>query len=146
MLLHTIYEIIQINLIVNFKGNRAKRHARASSNICRMVHAITDWSLESDQKIIPMYSFFVKLTQNKLKPRGFNTCCECSMETLIDQGTVPYSRLSIEKKTMYTFYLRCNSVTHITIQRNTKSYKVVRFGKKSQSIYISRKTPLRLVQ
>jgi hypothetical protein len=37
MFLYTIYEIIK----VNFKGNRAKRHACASSNICRMAYAIT---------------------------------------------------------------------------------------------------------
>ena len=41
MFLHTIYERIQMNRIVNFKGNRAERHACASSNICRMPYAIT---------------------------------------------------------------------------------------------------------
>jgi hypothetical protein len=46
MLLRTIYEIIQ----VNFKGNRARRYACASSNICRMAYPITDWSLASDRK------------------------------------------------------------------------------------------------
>jgi hypothetical protein len=50
MLLRTIYERIQMNLIVNFKGNRAKRHACARSNICQMPHPITDCSLASDQK------------------------------------------------------------------------------------------------
>jgi hypothetical protein len=39
--------------------------------------------------------------------------------TRIEQGTVPYSRPTIEKKNMYTCYLRCNSVTNINIQRNT---------------------------
>jgi hypothetical protein len=33
-----------INRIVNFKGNRAERHACASSNICRMPYAITVWT------------------------------------------------------------------------------------------------------
>ena len=41
MLLCTIYERIQMNAIVNFKGYRAERHACASSNICRMTYAIT---------------------------------------------------------------------------------------------------------
>jgi hypothetical protein len=33
-----------MNRIVNFKGNRAERYACASSNICRMVYAITVWT------------------------------------------------------------------------------------------------------
>jgi hypothetical protein len=41
MALCTIYEIIQMNAIVIFKGYRAERHACASSNICRMTYAIT---------------------------------------------------------------------------------------------------------
>jgi hypothetical protein len=41
MLLRTIYERIEMNRIVNLKGNRAERHACASSNICRMAYAIT---------------------------------------------------------------------------------------------------------
>jgi hypothetical protein len=41
MLLRTIYEIIQMNRIVNFKGNRAERQACASSKICRLPYAIT---------------------------------------------------------------------------------------------------------
>jgi hypothetical protein len=41
----------------------------------------------------------------------------------LEQGTVPYNRPTIEKK-MYTCYWRCNSVTNINIQRNTKSYNV----------------------
>jgi hypothetical protein len=41
MLLRTIYARIQMNRIVNLKGNRAERHACASSNICRMAYAIT---------------------------------------------------------------------------------------------------------
>jgi hypothetical protein len=41
MLLCTIYERIQMNAIMNFKGYRAERHACASSNICRMTYAIT---------------------------------------------------------------------------------------------------------
>jgi hypothetical protein len=49
MLLRTIYQKNQMNRIVNFKGNRAKRHACGSSNICRMPHPITDCSLASDQ-------------------------------------------------------------------------------------------------
>ena len=51
MLLCTIYERIQMNLIVNFKENRAKHHAFASSNICQMAHPITVCSLASDKKI-----------------------------------------------------------------------------------------------
>jgi hypothetical protein len=39
-----------MNQIVTFKGNSAKRHACAGSNICRMAHPITDCSLASDQK------------------------------------------------------------------------------------------------
>ena len=50
MFLYTIYEIIQMNIKVNFKGNRARRHACASSNICRMAYAITEWSLEATTK------------------------------------------------------------------------------------------------
>jgi hypothetical protein len=50
MLLRTIYERIQMNRIVNFKGTRTKRYACARSNICRMPHPITDCSLASDQK------------------------------------------------------------------------------------------------
>jgi hypothetical protein len=42
--------LIQMNRIVNFKGNVAKRHACASSNICRMPHPMTVCSLASDQK------------------------------------------------------------------------------------------------
>jgi hypothetical protein len=38
MLLRTIYERNQMNRILKFKGNRAKRYACASSNICRMPH------------------------------------------------------------------------------------------------------------
>jgi hypothetical protein len=49
MLLRTIYERIQMNWIVNFKGNRAERHACASSNICRMAYAFTDWTPEGAQ-------------------------------------------------------------------------------------------------
>jgi hypothetical protein len=41
MLLRAIYERIQMNRIVNLKGNRSERHACASSNICRMAYAIT---------------------------------------------------------------------------------------------------------
>jgi hypothetical protein len=41
MRLCTIYERIQMNAIVNFKGYRAERHVCASSNICRMTYAIT---------------------------------------------------------------------------------------------------------
>jgi hypothetical protein len=33
MLLRTIYKRSQMNLMVNFKGNSAKRHAWASSNV-----------------------------------------------------------------------------------------------------------------
>ena len=47
MFLYTIYEILQMNIKVTFKGNRARRHACASSNICRMAYAITEWSLEA---------------------------------------------------------------------------------------------------
>jgi hypothetical protein len=36
--------------IVKFKGNRAERHACASSNICRMTYAITDWTPAGAQK------------------------------------------------------------------------------------------------
>ena len=50
MLLLTIYEKIQMNLEVKFKGNRAKRYACASSNICRMTYPITDCPAEADQK------------------------------------------------------------------------------------------------
>jgi hypothetical protein len=50
MLLRTMYERIHMNLIVNFKENRARRYACANSNICRMAYPITDWSLASDQK------------------------------------------------------------------------------------------------
>jgi hypothetical protein len=39
-----------MNIKVNFKENRAKRHACASSNICRMAYAITEWSLEATTK------------------------------------------------------------------------------------------------
>jgi hypothetical protein len=46
MLLRTIYERNQMNLVVNFKGNSAKCHACASSNICRMPHMVTVWSVE----------------------------------------------------------------------------------------------------
>ena len=52
MLLRTIYEIIQMNRIVNFKGNRAEHHACASNNICRMAHPITVCSLASNKKNI----------------------------------------------------------------------------------------------
>jgi hypothetical protein len=52
MLLRTVYERIQMNRIVNFKGNRAERHACASSNICRMTYAITDWTPAGAQKNI----------------------------------------------------------------------------------------------
>jgi hypothetical protein len=48
MFLYTIYEILHFK--VNFKGNRAKRHACASSYICRMAYAITEWSLEATTK------------------------------------------------------------------------------------------------
>jgi hypothetical protein len=41
MLLCTVYERTQMNIKVIFKGNRAKRHACACSNICRMANAIT---------------------------------------------------------------------------------------------------------
>jgi hypothetical protein len=41
ILLRTIYERFQVNLIVNFKGNSAKRHSCASSNICWMLHRVT---------------------------------------------------------------------------------------------------------
>jgi hypothetical protein len=44
MLLLTIYEKIQMSLIVNFKG------MCASTNICRMTYPITDCSAEADQK------------------------------------------------------------------------------------------------
>jgi hypothetical protein len=47
--LRTIYEIIQMNRIVNVKGNRTKHHTCASSNICRMAHPITVCSLASNQ-------------------------------------------------------------------------------------------------
>jgi hypothetical protein len=50
MFLRTIYERIQMNRIVNFKGNRAERHACASSNICRMPHPITVWEPAGSQK------------------------------------------------------------------------------------------------
>jgi hypothetical protein len=40
-LIRTIYKRIQMNLIVHFKGNSAKRHACASSNICRLLHTVT---------------------------------------------------------------------------------------------------------
>jgi hypothetical protein len=50
MLLRTINERIQMNRIVNFKGNGAVRHACASSNICRMTYAITDWTPVGAQK------------------------------------------------------------------------------------------------
>jgi hypothetical protein len=40
MLLYTIFERIQMNRIVNFKGKRAKRHACASSNICDQKNAV----------------------------------------------------------------------------------------------------------
>ena len=52
MFLRTIYERIQMNRIVNFKGNRAERHACASSNICRMPHPITVWEPAGSQKNI----------------------------------------------------------------------------------------------
>jgi hypothetical protein len=50
MFLRTIYERIQMNRIVNFKGNRAERHACASSNIYRMPHPITVWEPAGSQK------------------------------------------------------------------------------------------------
>ena len=56
MFLYTIYEILQMNIKVNFKGNRAKRHACASSNICRMAYAITEWSLENRRHVQHMMS------------------------------------------------------------------------------------------
>jgi hypothetical protein len=55
MFLRTIYETIQMNLILNFIGNRAKRHAYASSNICRMPHTVTEWSVE--QKLVRFLKF-----------------------------------------------------------------------------------------
>jgi hypothetical protein len=51
MFIRTIYERIQMNRILNFKGNRAERHACASSNICRMPYAITVWTPAGAQKI-----------------------------------------------------------------------------------------------
>jgi hypothetical protein len=41
ILIRTIYEKIQMYLIVNFRENSAKRHACASSKICRMLHTVT---------------------------------------------------------------------------------------------------------
>jgi hypothetical protein len=40
-----------MNRIVHFKGNRAERHACASSNICRMPYAITVWTPAGAQKM-----------------------------------------------------------------------------------------------
>ena len=51
MLLCTIYERIQMNAVVNFKGYRTERHACASSNICRMPYAITVCAPAGAQKI-----------------------------------------------------------------------------------------------
>jgi hypothetical protein len=45
--------------MVNFKGNRAQRHACASSNICRMAYAITEWSLEATTKTITIGLFLL---------------------------------------------------------------------------------------
>ena len=50
MLLLTIYEKIQMNLKVKFKGNRAC----ASSIICRMTHPITDIGRPKPTKKIPI--------------------------------------------------------------------------------------------
>ena len=54
MLLLTIYEKIQMNLKVKFKGNRAC----ASSIICRMTYPITDCPAEADQKNSPTFDSF----------------------------------------------------------------------------------------
>ena len=59
MLLLTIYEKIQMNLNVKFKGNRAC----ASSIICRMTRPITDWPAEADQK--NTLKIFKNLLQNQ---------------------------------------------------------------------------------
>jgi hypothetical protein len=48
-------------------------------------------------------------------------------KTRIEQGRVPYSRSTIEKKhhpRTPVNYLNCKSETNINIQRNTKSYNV----------------------
>jgi hypothetical protein len=65
MLLRTIYERNQMNLILNFKGNSAKRHACASSNICRIPHMVTVWSVEPTTKIglLLIFMFNVKTLQ-----------------------------------------------------------------------------------
>jgi hypothetical protein len=55
----------------------------------------------------------------------------------MEQGAVPYSRPTIEE--------RCNSVTNITIQRNTKSYNVddnLQDLKRNHHLFISREKPL----
>ena len=60
MLLRTIYERVQMNRIVNLKGNRAERHACASSNICRMAYAITVLTPAGAKKNITCYHIDIK--------------------------------------------------------------------------------------
>jgi hypothetical protein len=69
MLLRKIYERIQMNRIVNFKGNRAERHVCASSNICRMPYAITFWTPVGAQK----NSYCLCKKQN---PKGLMVQCD----------------------------------------------------------------------
>jgi hypothetical protein len=60
MLLRTMYERNQMNLMVNCKGNSAKCYACASSNICRMPHMVTVWSVEPTKKPDPVFAKFVR--------------------------------------------------------------------------------------
>jgi hypothetical protein len=74
MLLRTIY----MNRIVNFKGNRAERHACASSNICRMPYAITVCAPAGAQnKQYPLSQLFIAI---KIKHPPIKN--ENSIETL----------------------------------------------------------------
>jgi hypothetical protein len=64
MLLRTIYERNQTNLMVNFKRNSAKRHPCASSNICRMPHMVTVSSVDRPQKLY-VHEEYVFVPANK---------------------------------------------------------------------------------
>jgi hypothetical protein len=105
MLHRTIYERMQMNRIVNFKGNRAKRHACASSNICRMPHPITVCSLANDQKHVHLAVTYLKCNsvRNINIPRNTNSynvehnvhALERNHNLFIYPGKTPYNSYNI---------------------------------------------------